>query len=321
MNIKKDARFNTRTDQVHREIEKAITICKKNYFHYPNVIGIGGGLKCTNHKWNRKTLAVHFYVKEKRGEAELEGKILPKFVYARFEDGSIDFSNKVPTDVIQIKEPEFTCGAGTIVGVIGEQGTLSLVFQNKAGDKAKFFALTCAHVAGDIRRSPPSNPNMASSCCANTPIFAITRANSIHQNQRLAYDIALAEINGQCDSFEELTVAGSSKKISRFFPSRTIRAGMTLSCAMPFSHMVSTTVVGFNSALRLPYDGVMYEVSNLYTFKGAPRRGDSGGLLYRGSDAVGLVVAAGAGVGFFQSLGDAFEHLRTISPVLIQCFN
>jgi len=306
--------------QNNADFEKIINICRKNYLHYPNVIGIGSGLKFVNDKLIDDKLCIHFYVREKTRNSELSGRILPKFVYSRFKDGSIDYSTKVLTDVIALKGLSFSCKAGTVLDVIGESGTLTLIFRNKTFDNSKYFALTCAHVAGDVQHSSPIDPSIQSKCCQNASNFAVTIVNSTHNNQHLLYDIALAQISDSCTPQPELEINESQTKIMRFLPSEDIRVPMTLECAFPVSNIISANLSGHRITLPIEVDGVEYQVENLFQIDRTPSSGDSGGLLYNGQDAVGILVAKADGFGFFQPLEEAFEYLKTIAPFPIKCF-
>ncbi len=213
------------------------------------------------------------------------------------------------------------CKVGTIVDVIVESGTLTLVFKNKKSDQSAYYVLTCAHVAGNVIQTPPVDPLMDSSCCQSTSNFAVTIVNSTHKNRHLKYDIALARITNSCTPQPDLKIDGSSTKITAFLASEDIRVGMTLECAFPVSNTVSAQVSGLRTTLPILVDGVLYKVENLFQINLSPRKGDSGGLLYDGSNAVGILVAKADGFGFFQPLGEAFEYLNTISPEPIKCFS
>lgn len=294
--------------------------CKKNYLNYPNVIGVGIGLKFVNNQMLEEKLCIQFYVRRKISDSQITKKKLPKFVYRRFKNGSIDYSNKIITDVILLNNLCFTCKAGTVVDVIGESGALTLVFKNKIGNQSTYYALTCAHVAGNVLHTPPINPSMESSCCQSSTIFATTVVNSTDENRRLAYDIALAKISDECSPQPELEINGSTTKIESFLPSEEIRVSMTLECNFPVSNIISAMVSGRRTSLPIALDGVLFTVENLFKIDQEPLKGDSGSLLFDGSSAVGILVARADGFGFFQPLGEAFDHLREISPEPIKCF-
>jgi hypothetical protein len=166
---------------------------QKIHGRYPNVIGVGVGTKFSNGRPAGDLLTIHFYVRKKLSRIS-KPKTLPRFVYLRKRNGSVDYSKKVATDVIELKHLKFACKSGTEIGVIGETGTLTLLFRNKSLRQEEYYLITCAHVAGDVRQSPPVDPTIEGSCCKRPRVFAITIANSTQTNGSVDYDIALARI-------------------------------------------------------------------------------------------------------------------------------
>jgi hypothetical protein len=293
--------------------------CKKKYRYYPNVIAIGVGLKFINGNSISNSLCIQFYVTEKIKEITAN-KRLPRFVYGRTSDGEIDRSTRIPTDIIELKGLHLACKSGTEIGVIGEEGTITLIFRNKELGSSDFYLITCAHVAGDVLKSEPIDPTITSSCCNKSPILASTVVNSTQKDGRVKYDIALAKIAKECTPQSELEVTGSSTIIDRFLPSDEIRVGMQVSCAFPKSNLVSAQISSSRISLPIIIDGREYQVDNLFKIDKPVREGDSGGLLYDGSDAIGILVAKSDGFGFFQPIEEAFEHLKQITTIPIKCF-
>jgi hypothetical protein len=307
-------------DAAEKEPLKILEACRRNYSHYPNVISIGAGIKYKKHKPIGGKGCVHFYVRKKIKRFDRH-KRLPRFVYARLDDGTIEYSRKLLTDVIELKRLRFACKSGSEIDVIGESGAITLVFKNRAAEQSGYFMLTCAHVAGDVLHSPPVDPAIRSSCCKKGSILANTVVNSTQHGGVVDYDIALARITSECSPQPEHQVVDSSVILKRFMSSTDIRPGLSLSCAFPKSNIVSATVSSFRVSLPLRLDGREYRVNNLYLINQSPRPGDSGGLLYEGADAVGILVGMSDGWGLFQPLEDAFEYLRReISPFPIMCF-
>ena len=290
-----------------------------NYGHYANVIGVGAGIKYKRGKPTGSKICIHFYVRKKIKPVS-PGKKLPGFVYERSDDGTIDYSRKLPTDVIELRRLKFACKSGSEIDVIGESGAINLVFKNRASNQNGYFLLTCAHVAGDVLHSPPVDPAIRSSCCKKGGILANTLVNATHHSGVVDYDIALARITPECSPQPEHQVVDSSVILERFMPSTDIRPGLSLDCAFPRSNIVSATVSSFRTSLPLLLDGREYQVNNLYLINGRPRPGDSGGLLYADADAVGVLVGMSDGWGLFHPLGEAFEYLQGISPFPIKCF-
>jgi hypothetical protein len=304
-----------------RLIFGASDAAKKNYGHYPNVLGVGVGTKYSKGKNtpSGQVLSVQFYVR-KKVKRLTRSKRLPRFIYARNPNGSIHYGRKVPTDVIELKNLRFACRSGTEIGVIGETGTLSLLFRNKIAGQNGTYLITCAHVAGDVRQSPPVDPGIESSCCTTNRFFATTLANSTQKNGTVEYDIALAQVLTDCLPQPELRVIGSTRILRRFLSAADIRPGMTLDCAFPRSNIPSATIASFRTSLPLALDGRTYQVQNLFLINQSPRPGDSGGLLYSGDEAVGILVGLSEGWGLFQPFEESFEFLKGISPVAIRCF-
>ena len=93
--------------------------------------------------------------------------------------------------------------------------------------------------------------------------------------------------------------------LSYFFAVEPVRTALV-------SGLPTTLPIEFN-------DGQSYTVPNLIMIDMSVPAGSSGSLLYRGSDAVGILVARatnpdnpqdGNEYGFFQPLGDAFKYLQ-----------
>jgi len=299
---------------------KTLEVSRQNYGRYPNVIGVGTGLKYSNGRPQDGGICLHFYVRKKLKRVAPRQR-LPKFVYARAEDGSIEYAHKILTDVIELKRLRFACRSGTEIAVTGESGTITLVFRNRAAiNQEEYYLVTCAHVAGDLRSSPPVDPSIQSACCQRGRLLATTIVNATQQANSVAYDVALARLTPECMPQPEHQVIGSSALLDRFLPTTDIRAGMSLDCAFPRSNIVRANVAALRTSLPLSVDGREYTVHNLFLLDRPPRPGDSGGLLYDGTNAVGILVGMSDGWGLFQPLNEAFDHLQTIAPVAIRCF-
>lgn len=306
-------------DVAEKEPLKIVEACRRNYGHYPNVIGVGAGIKYKRRKPTGSKVCIHFYVRKKIKRVGRRKK-LPTFVYERLDDGTIVYSRKLPTDVIELRRLRFACKSGSEIDVIGESGAITLVFKNGAAGQNEYLLVTCAHVAGDVLHSPPVDPSIRSSCCKKGSILANTVVNSTQHGGEVDYDIALARITPDCSPQPEHQVVDSSVILRSFMPSTEIRPGLSLSCAFPKSNIVSATVSSFRTSLPLLLDGREYQVNNLYLMNRSPRPGDSGGLLYADADAVGILVGMSDGWGLFHPLGEAFEFLQKISPFPIMCF-
>lgn len=263
-----------------KEPLKVLEACRRNYGHYPNVIGVGAGIKYKRRKPAGSKVSIHFYVRKKIKRVDHRKK-LPTFVYERLDDGTIEYSRKLPTDVIELRQLRFACKSGSEIDVIGESGAITLVFKNRAAGQSGYFLLTCAHVAGNVLQSPPVDPSIRSSCCKKGSILANTVVNSIQHGGVLDYDIALARITPDCSPQPEHQVVDSSVILRSFMPSADIRPGLSLSCAFPKSNIVSATVSSFRTSLPLLLDGREYQVNNLYLINRGPQSGTREGCFMR----------------------------------------
>jgi hypothetical protein len=295
------------------------------YGRYPNVIGVGIGTKFRGHGKRRQKIkpvagvkCIQFFVERKTKSVQKRRK-LPKFVFARSKDGSISYGIRIPTDVIEVGAIERACGAGCQLDSNTEHGLMSLIFTNKADDARSFFLLSCAHVAGDIGRTPPAFPDLTSDCSPANP-FAETITNSTEANGEVSYDIALARIDDAALPLEELTIKNHTARIDRFFPSGSIQQGMWVDAELR-SNEPRGSVDSLDASADIQYGSKLLTVHNLFGVNVRAAKGDSGGLVYQNSQAVGIVVATSPrGWLWFQPIESAFEYLQSISPIPIKVF-
>src|SRR5262245_58716642 len=242
--------------RAHPALTRAAERARRRYGRGRGVLGVGTGLKYVGGR-PRDLLCVQFYVRRKLRRPGR--RRLPRFVYARRRDGSIDRSRPVPTDVIELRRLGFACRAGEPIEALGELGTLTLLFRNKAARDGGHYVLTCAHVAGDVGQSPPADPALRAACCG-AGLLAETLVNATHARGVLAYDIAVGEVAAACLPRAELRVVGSPRVLRRFRPGREVAAGMSVSCAFPVSNAVAGTVASHRIALPLVLDNREYLV-------------------------------------------------------------
>lgn len=300
-------------------LKRAAAAARQNYLDRRGVLEVGWGLKYTGGAPVEGDLCVQFLVRRKRRRV---ASPLPRHVFARRRDGSVDRSRRFPTDVIELRGMRFACESGSELDVVGESGTATLFFHNRAEPTRPFYLITCAHVAGDLRRSPPADPEIESRCDDGGRLAAETIVNSTARGDRVPYDVALARITRPCESMEEHTVAGSTERLSAFLPATEIHPGLQLGCAFGVSNVLTTKVASGRYTLPLLLDGDEYRVANLHLMDRGPRPGDSGGLLYDGAEAAGILVAMSeTGFGLFQPLEAAVRHLERIHEGAIQCFD
>lgn len=300
-------------------LRRAAAAARRSYLGRPGVLAVGWGLKYTGGVEVEGVLCVQFLVRLKRRRV---ASPLPRHVFARRRDGSVDRSRRFPTDVIELRGVRFACESGSPLDVVGESGTATLIFRNRAEPARPFYLITCAHVAGDLRRSPPADPEIESRCDDGRRLAAETVVNSIARGERVQYDVALARITRPCESMVEHTVAGSAERLSSFLPAGDIHPGLQLDCAFGVSNLLTTKVASGRYTLPLLLDGDEYRVGNLHLMDRGPRPGDSGGLLYDGAEAAGILVAMSeTGFGLFQPLEAAVRYLDRIHAGAIQCFD
>ena len=246
---------------------------------------------------------------------------LPGFVYGRFPNGGVDRRRKVPTDVIPVGSIQAAgCAAGSQLDSNVDHGLITLIFRNKAEPGNVYYLLSCAHVAGDPGRSPPAYPVLNSDCSSATP-FAVTLVNSTANAREIAYDIALARLQDDALPVEELRIRDETFSLDSFLPVQSIQQGLAVSAVLR-SYSTRGSVDSLDASAEVGYAAGTFLVHNLYGVNVAAQKGDSGGLVYRGSQAVGLVVAASPqGWLWFQPLEPAVSFLNTISPVAIRVFN
>ena len=245
---------------------------------------------------------------------------LPRFIYRRRRGGGIDRHHRVPTDVIAVGRIHASCGAGDSLRSNGDGGLITLIFRNKAEIHRPFYLLTCAHVAGGIQRSPPAYRELVSDD-ANAKPFAHTLVNSTADGEALSYDIALARIDEGALPLVELRVRGEKPRLKSILPARLVQPGTGVQVTRN-NLTARGTVVTVHASATISYSSGSYDVHNLWGVNVTASPGDSGGLVYRGSEAIGLVVAASPeGWLWFQPLESAIAFLNTFSPVPVAVFN
>lgn len=306
---------NVEADLSREVLDATVKAIRARYARYPNVIGVGSGLKFRGGQHVGSTCCVHFYVRSKLKTVP-SSIFLPRFVYARTPDGKIDYSRRVPTDVVELRDLRFAQQSGTEVFVTGELGTVTMVFANLAESANSLYLLTCAHVVGNLRQSPPVDPTIRN---RSGVLLATTIINATEVRGVVSYDIALARL-GVYEPGTALGIAGTQQKLSRFMPSSQIRPGLQIDCAFPVSNVLAAMVVSDRTTLPLIMGGRECIVGNLFLINRTPSPGDSGGLLYSDGAAVGILVGMSDGFGVFHPLEEAFDYLQQLSSIPIQCF-
>jgi hypothetical protein len=319
--------YRARRSREVRELLVVKRFAHRRYRSYPNVLAVGLGAKFRRHSGNPDSAVklegvtcVQFFVTRKRRRMKPLHR-LPGFVYGRFLNGRVDRRRKVPTDVIPVGTIHAAgCAAGSQLDSNVDHGLITLIFRNKAGPGNVFYLISCAHVTGDLGRSPPAYPELSSDCSSATP-FARTIVNSTAASGEIAYDIALAEVQDGALPLEELRIRDETFSLDSFLPAQSLQQGLGVSAVL---RNCSTRggVDSLDATAEVSYGGETFLVHNLFGVNVAAQKGDSGGLVYRQTQAVGLVVAASPqGWLWFQLLQPAVSFLNDISPVTIGVFN
>lgn len=310
----------------NRELLRVKHFARRRYRSWPNVLAVGIGTKFKRpspasaaSRRVEGVTCVQFFVTRKR-RIRMPRRQLPGFVYGRFRNGRVDHRRKIPTDVIPVGVIQAACGAGSPLDAPGEHGLVTLIFRNKAEAGKPFYLISCAHVAGDIHRSPPAYDGLTSDCSAAAP-FARTLVNSTARGNEIAYDIALARIQERALPLSELRIRDEVFSLKSFLSRRALQPGLGVSAVLR-NRSTRGAVDSLEVTANVAYGGENCLVHNLYGMNVAAGKGDSGGLIYRDTQAVGIVVAASPeGWVWFQPLQSAVSFLATISPVNLAVFN
>jgi len=309
-------------------LEKVIAACEKNYNRFPNVVGMGIGTKYIEGRSIDNSLCVQFFVKKKI-KKELVNQILPGFVYARDSNGKVDYSDKICTDVIEVADIELMCKSGDPIYASGEKGTATLVFQNKSHENKGYYLITCSHVAGSIWENSKKGRfgrTHNGKKVMEAEIIFNSQANKIGRKNVLEYDIALAKILENYTPQPDLEVL-SGNRISKILSrvdiyEKYLNKKKSVSCARSGANIkYYAEVMSCFGCLDINIDNHNCRVRNLWAINERPRPGDSGGLIYDGDAAIGILVARGKnGYGYFQLLHDSLDYLNKKIDFSLQCF-
>ena len=293
-------------------LRRTALACRRRYGRRRGVLDVGVGVRYRGGRRRDGELCVQLCVRRKLRRPGA-GR-LPRFVYARRRDGTPDRRRRVPTDVVVVRDARFACAAGARLDAAGETGTLTLLFRSRP-DGATCL-LTCAHVAGSLAHSPPTDPRLGSRCCPGGR-FARTVAQSVASRGTVDWDVALARLEARCTPQRELRVEGSPRPLRRLRATDAIHPGDRVACATARSGRLAGAVASDARSLRVRLGRVVYRVRNLFLLDARPRPGDSGGLVLDADEAVGILVAVAGGDapgrvgwGLFQPLAGAIAHLE-----------
>jgi len=302
-------------------LARAREAAERNYRAHPNVVGVGAGRKYRKGKRTDEVCCIQFFVTRKFRNREAIGRSLPRFVYGRRGDGSVDRTVRFPTDVIAVGRVEPACSAGSpLDSETGQFGSITLLFRNRLTSPAgRLLMLTCAHVVGDLSSATPSDPEVESTCCRDLEPLGEAILSSVRSGRNVDYDIALIRISEDAElrcQLGFLTTTGGVG-LRGFLPAREIDPELQVECDFPISGARPARVDGFAGTVLMTIGGRDCCVQNAFLLRANVRRGDSGGLVFRGDRAVGILIGRSAsGWGWFHALEEAVDHLRAADPHL-----
>jgi hypothetical protein len=297
---------------------RARDAAERNYGRHPHVLGVSAGRKFRRGRATQETHCIQFFVTRKVREPQAIRRRLPRFVYGRRADGSPLRSLRIPTDVIAVGRIEPACSAGSPVSGLGEAGGMTLLFRNRnESSPGAFLALTCAHVVGDLSASRPLDPYVSSACCPQVNPFGEVVAGTLREAALVRYDIAAIRLSeraqADCPLQDRRTRLGT--RLNGFYPPHEIRPGTFVSCDFPISNVPSASVESFPGSVRMRVGSRLCTIQNAFLLRAPVRKGDSGGLLFQGDRAVGILFGRSPrGWGWFHALRDAVEHLNATNP-------
>jgi hypothetical protein len=303
-------------------LEAAREAAERNYRTHPNVLGVGVGRKFRRHAPTSEAGCIQFFVARKLRRGRSIGRSLPRFIYGRRPDGSVDRHVRLPTDVIHVGRIEPACSAGSqLDSETGRFGSIALLFRNgsSGGSAGCLLLLTCAHVVGDATQPTPGAPAVECGCCRGVRPFGHAILSSVQDRGALEYDVALVRIADgadlRCTLGWRATSAGTV--LRGFLPRAEIHAELDVECDFAISGARPARVDGTAGTVLMPIGGRDCWVRNAFLVRTDVRRGDSGGLLYSGDRAVGILFGRSPqGWGWFHPLEDAVAHLQSVDAAL-----
>jgi hypothetical protein len=305
------------------ELMRVLKTARSKYGKYPGVLGVAVGVKYQNKKPTDE-VGIVFYV-EKKGNVQKE---LPRYVYGHSQGKR----KRIKTDVIQVGQVTLACGAGAEISSLeGGSGTITLFFRNKIpANSTSYYILTCSHVVGTLTDSPPVGPyrHLKSHSCPGVNPFADTLKNSTIAGGLVPYDIALAQLSDDALAFLgpnllklDGSVMGTSIVLTRILASEDININDEFTCAVAThgGHRFKGRVRALATELMVTIEGRTVQVSDLCTLESDEfvQDGDSGGLIYLKTTAIGIIVARSPeGWAWFHPLDNALDYVNTLHPAI-----
>lgn len=304
------------------DISHAVTAeqSRANYGRFRNVVGVSVGSKFTQGRREPGSRCVQFFVSRKVPTGELR-RPLPRHVFLRTPNGGLDRSERLRTDVIELPNLRVCCGAGSKVARVGGDGTVTLMFRDRLPGSDKVYAITCSHVVSDLHDAHPANTTVVGGNDTCMFIGDIVGATTLAGGV-LEYDIGLVEVRHPDSAFDYLSISGRPAPIAGLARPGAIELDDEYECVFAASGDTRARVESLQTTLKgVAVGGASISIGNLIAAKGRAQPGDSGGLLFSGDTAVGILVAQADGDWlFFHPLTDALTHLKADLDIDFEIF-
>ena len=267
----KDRRLPVSEIERYEELIRAKQAALRLYRDYPNVVGISTGTKYVEKTATEDHASIHFYVRKKEFPENDKNNVLPRFVYGRFKNGKVNRKLRFTTDVIEVGRVRMVCGAGSrissSIGLTRQNGTMTFVFKNKLGSDNQYYVVSCAHVIGNIDGQSDIPIIVESESRPGITPFAATLFSSTQHDQRVEYDIAIAQIDSACLPMRDLEIINTNLSIRSFMLKSEIIPSLGVSCALPVSDAKYGVVGSYAGSVNVEYRNGTYEVENAWMVK------------------------------------------------------
>jgi hypothetical protein len=291
-------------------VQSVIAHARRKFLDADNVLAIGHGPKRVRDE-TRDVPAIIFYVRKKGPQNYGAHTRIPRWLHDRDARGSLDRSRRYLTDVREIGTAVLV-SSGRKCSSSFQKGTASLAFDSHSGRSRAIYVLTCAHVIGDVHLKTPGFERVK----LGIPGSGYARGSRLHQisrrNGRLEYDIAIAMLDDGAPTVPLRGVPKDGTAFARFMKPPLPQNRRVKILGYRTGVVKSGRIVGpLHTSLPLDFDGGTLSVRNLYVLEDfTPKRGDSGGIVYAGDRAIGLIVAKFTRGGcLFHSLYSATRQL------------
>ena len=287
-----------------------VAAAQSNYGSMPNVCGVSFGSKFSDGQKVANGDALQFFVTKKEALTDLK-RSLPAFVFRRSADGTVDRSEKIRTDVIELQNLELCCRAGYEINQSPYSGSVALMFRDKAGTD-DVYALTCAHVVGDLTEPNGMGGDFVGGNTSCQFTAEVVWA-SVLQDDTLDYDIALTKADIYNGEATDLMVEGSDTPMTGHADLTGTTMGSQFVAQSMKSGRQELSVESEASTIGEidTQDGTKISISNLISCRGTAEKGDSGGLVFSNDQIAGIIVAkSDNGWILVHSLKDAFDYLQ-----------